>query len=93
MAKIVEPGVRVQAERLRTQQLARQVHKLATDLGIKRADIVYYQAIDQGYAGQSCSLCDEYGLLVQEDGTKLLTLETSSKNSGRRALPGESSTE
>jgi hypothetical protein len=56
-----------------TQQLARQVHKLATDLGIKRADIVYYQAIDQGYAGQSCSLCDEYGLLVQEDGTKLRT--------------------
>jgi hypothetical protein len=56
-----------------TQQLARQVHKLATDLGIKRADIVYYQAIDQGYAGQSCPLCDEYGLLVQEDGTKLRT--------------------
>ena len=56
-----------------TQQLARQVHKLATDLGIKRADITYYQAIDHGYAGKSCSLCDEYGLLVQEDGTKLRT--------------------
>ncbi len=56
-----------------TQQLARQVHKLATDLGIKRADIVYYQALDNGWAGESCSLCDEYGLLVQEDGRKLRT--------------------
>ena len=56
-----------------TQQLARQVHKLATDLGIKRADITYYQALDHGWAGKSCSLCDEYGLLVQEDGTKLRT--------------------
>jgi hypothetical protein len=56
-----------------TQQLARQVHKLAADLGIKRADIEYYQALDQGYAGKCCSLCDEYGLLVQEDGTKLRT--------------------
>jgi hypothetical protein len=56
-----------------TQQLARQVHKLAADLGIKRSDIVYYQAIDEGYAGRCCSLCDEYGLLVQEDGTKLRT--------------------
>lgn len=56
-----------------TQELARQVHKLAADLGIKRADIVYYQALDQGNAGQCCSLCDEYGLLVKEDGTTLRT--------------------
>lgn len=56
-----------------TQQLARQVHKLAADLGIKRADIVNYQALDQGYAGKCCSHCDEYGLLVREDGRKLRT--------------------
>ena len=58
-----------------TLQLARQVHKLATDLGIKRADILYYQALDHGYAGKTCSLCDEYGLLVREDGTKLRTTD------------------
>jgi hypothetical protein len=58
-----------------THQLARQVHKLAADLGIKRADIVYYQAIDHGYAGKSCTLCDEYRLVVQEDGTKLRTAD------------------
>lgn len=72
-----------------TQQLARQVHKLATDLGIKRADIVPYQAIDHGYAGKSCSLCDQYGLLVQEDGTKLRTedpfKELRERGSARRA--------
>jgi hypothetical protein len=72
-----------------TQQLARQVHKLATDLGIKRADIVYYQALDNGWAGKSCSLCDEYGLLVREDGTKLRTedpfKEIRERGSARRA--------
>lgn len=72
-----------------TQQLARQVHKLAADLGIKRADIVSYQAIDHGYAGKSCSLCVEYGLLVQEDGTKLRTedpfKELRERGSARRA--------
>jgi hypothetical protein len=56
-----------------TQQLAKQVHKLAAVLGIKRADITYYQAVDKGWAGKSCSLCDQYGLLVLEDGTKLRT--------------------
>jgi hypothetical protein len=72
-----------------TLQLARQVHKLATDLGIKRADTVNYQAIDHGYAGKSCSLCDEFGLLVQEDGTKLRTEDpfqgTPEGGSARRA--------
>ena len=58
-----------------TRQLARQVHKLASDLGIKRADIVFYQAIDAGYAGMPCSLCDEYGLLLQDDGAKLRTVD------------------
>jgi hypothetical protein len=72
-----------------TQHLARQVHKLASDLGIKRADIVYYQALDPGWAGQSCSHCDEYDLLVQEDGTKLRTedlfKEYRERGSARRA--------
>jgi hypothetical protein len=72
-----------------TQQLARPVHKLAIDLGIKRADITYYQALDHGYAGKSCSLCDEYGLLVKEDGTKLRTedpfKEIRKRGSARRA--------
>ena len=54
-----------------TQQLASQVHQLACDLGIKRSDIMNYQAVDAGYAGSFCKLCDDYGLLVQEDGTKL----------------------
>jgi hypothetical protein len=73
-----------------TQHIARQVHKLASDLGIKRADIVYYQAVDHGYAGKSCVLCDEYGLLVQEDGTKLRTedpfKELRERGDARRAV-------
>jgi hypothetical protein len=58
-----------------TQQLALQVHKLASDLGIKRADILDYQAVDAGYAWPPCSLCDKFDLLVQEDGKKLRAVD------------------
>jgi hypothetical protein len=72
-----------------TQQVAKQVHKLAADLGITRADITYYQAVDHGYAGQSCRHCEEYHLLLREDGTKLRTgdlfKEIRQKGNARRA--------
>jgi hypothetical protein len=72
-----------------TQELSRQVHKLAAVLGIKRTDITHYQAIDAGYAGQSCSHCEEYQLLFREDGTKLRTedlfREIREKGNARRA--------
>ena len=40
-----------------TQNLKMQIHKLVNDLGIKRTDIMYCQAVDAGYAGPFCSLC------------------------------------
>jgi hypothetical protein len=58
-----------------TQQLTGQVHRLACDLGIKRSDILNYQAVDAGYGGLPCKLCDDYGLLIREDGTKLRTVD------------------
>jgi energy-coupling factor transporter ATP-binding protein EcfA2 len=58
-----------------TQQLTEQVHRLGRDLGIKRSDILSHQAVDAGYAGAPCKLCDDYGLLIQEDGTKLRTVD------------------
>lgn len=58
-----------------TQPLTEQVHRLACDLGIKRSDILNHQAVDAGYAGAPCELCDDYGLLIQEDGTKLRTVD------------------
>ena len=58
-----------------TQQLTQKVHQLASDLGIKRSDIVGYQAVEAGYSGLPCRLCDDYGLLMREDGTKLRTVD------------------
>jgi hypothetical protein len=58
-----------------TRELKTQVHRLANDLGIRRSDVLNYQAVDAGYAGLPCTLCEKYGLLVQEDGTKLRTLD------------------
>jgi hypothetical protein len=58
-----------------TQQLTGQVHQLASDLGITRSDILNYQAVDAGYAGCLCKLCEIHGLLVREDGTKLRTVD------------------
>jgi hypothetical protein len=57
-----------------TQSLISQVHRLARDLGIKRTDILEYQAVDAGYAGLPCKHCEDYGLLIREDGTQLRTI-------------------
>jgi energy-coupling factor transporter ATP-binding protein EcfA2 len=56
-----------------TQELIKKVHQLACDLGINKSDILSYQTVDAGYAGSNCQLCDDYGLLMREDGTKLRT--------------------
>jgi len=67
-----------------TQHLDLQVHRLARDLGIDRSDIVSYQAVDAGYAGQPCSLCDKFDLLVLEDGRKLRTVDMYEPSRKRR---------
>ena len=54
-----------------TNQTVRRVHKLALDLGIKRAHILPYATVDAGYAGHPCSFCDEFGLLSRDDGKSL----------------------
>jgi hypothetical protein len=54
-----------------TQNLVMKVHQLACDFGIKRFDILSYQTVDAGRTGSFCQLCDDYGLLMREDGTKL----------------------
>lgn len=66
-----------------TWQLDSRVHKLASDLGIKKSDIVNYQAVEAGFAGPPCKLCDKFGLLVQEDGTQLRTVDESETLRGK----------
>lgn len=64
-----------------TNQFCHRVHKLALDLGIKRAHTLPYATVDAGYAGVPCSFCDEFGLLTCDDGKKLRSVEM---DKGRR---------
>jgi len=45
----------------------RQAHEIARDLGIVRSDIVGWLAVEGGYGGYKCSLCDELGLNVRSN--------------------------
>lgn len=48
-----------------------RVHKQAADFGLTKADIVHPDAVEAGYGGAPCSLCEEYGLTTLEDGRVL----------------------
>ena len=67
-----------------TKQFVHRVHKLALELGIKRADTLPYGTVDAGYAGHSCSFCKALGLLKRDDGKKLRTFPRGKR--GRRSL-------
>lgn len=69
-----------------TSDFVRRVHKLAADLGIRRADILPYATVDAGYAGHPCSLCDELGMLARDDGTKLGSVDRDGRNRPGRGL-------
>lgn len=58
-----------------TNDFVRRVHKLAVELGIRRADTLPYATVDAGYMGYPCSLCADFGLLARDDGTKLRSVD------------------
>jgi hypothetical protein len=64
-----------------TSDFVHRVHKLAADLGIRKTDILPYAAVDAGYAGDPCSLCDDFGMLARDDGTKLRSVK---RDGGKR---------
>ncbi|MBZ5574636.1 MAG: hypothetical protein LAO09_22500 [Acidobacteriia bacterium] len=66
-----------------TSALRHRVHQLARDLRIKRSDILPYITVDAGYAGPSCYLCEEFGLMVRDDGTKLRSVNPYKRRPGR----------
>jgi hypothetical protein len=65
-----------------TKQFVHRVHKLASELGIKRADILPYATVDAGYAGYPCSHCAAFGLLKRDDGKKLRTVPRNKRRRG-----------
>ena len=54
-----------------TRATVRRIHALARQLGLKRSDLLDYATVDDGYGGPPCALCEEFGLMVREDGTHL----------------------
>ena len=42
--------------------LRRQIHEIAMQLGIDRRTIAPLTALEQGYGGAACSLCEQWGL-------------------------------
>jgi hypothetical protein len=64
------------------KQFVRRVHKLAFDLGIKKADILPYATVDAGYAGHPCSLCTAFGLLKRDDGEILRSVPRRKRRRG-----------
>jgi len=65
-----------------SKELVRSIHKTAKNLGVCRADILYPVAIDSGYGGHPCSLCEEYGLMVDHEGRHLRCIEMNPRSKG-----------
>jgi len=74
-----------------TGRLKRQIHMLALQLGITRGHITNSNAIEAGYCGRPCLLCDKHGLGTAEDGKPLKSqaLSTRGAKHWRRPLLDE----
>ena len=62
-----------------TSGFKRKAHEIARDLGIVRSDIVSWLAVEGGYGGYACSLCEEMGLMVRSNDGKPLRTMTPAK--------------
>lgn len=66
-----------------TLAIRRKIHSQAKAMGIKRADILHWLNVQSGIAGEPCSLCSEFGMMMDHEGRKLLTMDE------YLGLPGE----
>jgi hypothetical protein len=66
-----------------TTALVSRIHRLARDLGIKHSDILSSITVDAGYAAFECSLCQELGLMVCDDGRELRVGNPYNRQPGR----------
>jgi hypothetical protein len=53
----------------------RQIHQLARNMGLTKADILNSHAAEAGYGGRPCALCTEFGLNTLPDGRELRYVE------------------
>ena len=58
-----------------TVALGRKIHSQAKAMGFRRADILHWMNVRSELAGDPCSLCSEFGLMMDHDGRRLLTFD------------------
>jgi hypothetical protein len=58
-----------------TVAIRRKIHSHAKGMGITRADILHWCSVESGLAGDPCSLCSEFGMMMDHEGRRLLTLD------------------
>lgn len=55
--------------------VGRKIHSQAKAMGIKRADILHWATVQSEIAGEPCSLCSEFGMMMDHEDRRLLTLD------------------
>jgi hypothetical protein len=58
-----------------TPAIGRKIHCQAKAMGINRSDIVHWASVKSELAGEPCSLCSEFGMMMDHEGRRLLTLD------------------
>jgi hypothetical protein len=53
----------------------RKIHSQARAMGIMRADILPSVTVQSGLVGHPCSLCSEFGMMMDHEGGRLMTFE------------------
>jgi len=55
--------------------IGRKIHSQAKAMGINRSDIEHSLSVKSGLAGHPCSLCSEFGMMVDHEGGRLSTFD------------------
>ncbi len=61
--------------RLELGLIGREIHSKAKAMGIKRSDILPWATVKSELAGDPCTLCSEFGMMMDHEGQRLLTLD------------------
>jgi len=61
--------------RIELPLISRKIHSQAKAMGIKRCDILHWVSVQSGIAGQPCGLCSEFGMMMDHEGRRLMTMD------------------
>jgi hypothetical protein len=64
-----------QGYRIDLSSIGRKIHSQAKAMGINRSDILHWANVKSEIAGEPCTLCSEFGMMMDHEGRRLLTLD------------------